>query len=84
MEEHLIKLKALISRIIVKVGGCLTHLVDIKGFFDAESLRGVMGSLYTANAPMKMYRVWFKLKTKTVISVVTLSGETESVEAGEL
>ena len=31
-----------------------------------------------------MYRVWFKLNIKAVISVVTLSGETESGEAGEL
>ena len=52
VEEHLITLKALIRRSIAKGGGCLIQLVDIKGFFYAESLRGVMGSLYTTNEPL--------------------------------
>ena len=84
VEEHLIALKALINRSIDTVGGCIIQLVDIKGFFDGENLRGVMGSLYTAKVQNKMYRLWFKLNSKTVISVVTPSGETESGEAGEL
>ena len=84
VEEHLITLKALINRSIDTVGGCIIQLVDIKGFFDAENLRGVMGSLYTAKVQNKMYRLWFKLNSKTVISVVTPSGETESGEAGDL
>ena len=48
VEEHLITAKALIARSIVSGGGCMIQVVDIKGFFDAESLRGVMGSLYKA------------------------------------
>ena len=60
VEEHLITAKALISRSMFSEGGCIIQLVDIKGFFDAESLRGVVGSLYTAKIPMKAYRMWCK------------------------
>ena len=62
----------------------MIQLVDIQSFFDAESLRGVMGSLYRAEIPMKAYRVWFKLNSKTVIQVATPSGLSEKGEAGEL
>ena len=84
VEEHLISVKALISRSIASGEDCMVQLVDIKGFFDAESLRGVMQSLYSANIPMKIYRMWFKLNSRTLISVATPSGLTEQGEAGEL
>jgi hypothetical protein len=84
VEEHLITVKALISRSVASGEGCMVQLVDIKGFFDAESLRGVMHSLYCAKIPMKMYRLWFKMNSRTVISVATPSGLTEPGEAGEL
>ena len=84
VEEHLITVKALISRSISSSEGCMVQLVDIKGFFDAESLRGVMQSLYCAKIPLKTYRMWFKMNSKTLISVATPSGMTESAEAGEL
>ena len=81
VEEHLISLKAIISRCINTVGGVIINLVDIKTFFDSESLRGVMDSLYTAGIPMKAYRTWFNLNSKTVISVRTPAGLTETKEA---
>ena len=84
VEEHLITVKAIISRCIETGGGVIINLVDIKTFFDSESLRGVMDSLYSAGVPMKAYRTWFKLNSKTVITVRTPSGRTNSEEAGEL
>ena len=84
VEEHLISLKAIISRCISTGGGVIINLVDIKTFFDSESLRGVMDSLYTAGIPMKAYKTWFKLNSKTVISVRTPAGLTEAKEAEEL
>ena len=69
VEEHLISVKALISRSIASGEGCMVQLVDIKGFFDAESLRGVMQSLYSANIPI--YRMWFKLNSRTLISLAS-------------
>ena len=53
-------------------------------FFDSESLRGIMDSLYSAGVPMKAYRTWFKLNARTLISVRTPTGTTQSVEVGEL
>ena len=38
VEEHLNSAKALISRSMITEEGCMIQLVDIKGFFDAESL----------------------------------------------
>ena len=84
VEEHLITVKALISRSIVTEGGCLVKLADIQAFFDSENLRGVMGSLYSAEIPMKTYRMWYKMNSRTVIRVATPSGLTEAGEAGEL
>jgi hypothetical protein len=43
-----------------------------------------MDSLYNAGVPMKAYRTWFKLNSRTVIKVRTPMGLTESQEAGEL
>ena len=84
VEEHLIAVKALISRSISIGEGSIVQLVDIKGFFDAENLRGVMGSLHPAQVPMKLHKVWSKMNSKTVIIVATPSGLTESAEVGEL
>ena len=84
VEEHLIVLKALIERGINKVGGAIVELLDIQTFFDSENLRGVMRSLYEADIPMKVYRTWFLLNSRTIISVKTPAGLSESQEAGEL
>ena len=43
-----------------------------------------MESLYKAEIPMKTYRMWFKLNSKTVMQVATPSGLTEEGEAGKL
>ena len=77
VEEHLVTLKAIIGRCIETCGGAIINLIDIKTFFDSESLRGVMNSLYTAGVPMKAYRTWFKLNSRTVISVRTPAEMTE-------
>ena len=71
-------IKAIVSRSIMNslVGGAILKLVDIKGFFDSESLRGVMNSLYEAKIPMKVYRVWFLMNSQTSISVKTPAGPT--------
>ena len=84
VEEHLVSLKAIISRSRDINGGALVKLVDIKGFFDSEYLRGVMNSLNEATIPKKAYRVWFLLNSKTSISVKTPDDQTDYKEAGEL
>ena len=84
VEEHLLTIKAIISRITSSSGGTIVKLVDIKAFFDSESLRGVMNSLHEANIPKKAYRLWFLMNSQTSISVKTPAGHTKFREAGEL
>ena len=83
VEEHLVTLKAIVSRSITN-GGAIVKLIDIKGFFDSESIRGVMNSLYEAKIPRKAYRVWYLMNSQTSVSVKTPAGQTEFREAGEL
>ena len=86
VEEHLVTIKAIVSRSSTSTpgGGAIVKLVDIKGFFDSEYLRGVMNSLQEAKIPKKAYRNWFLLNSKTSISIKTPSGQTKFKEAGEL
>ena len=42
------------------------------------------GTLYSPTIPMKAYRTWFQLNSKTVISVKTPAGQTEYQEVGEI
>ena len=86
VEEHLVTLKAIVSRsaFCKPNSGAIVKLVDIKGFFDSESLRGVMISLCEANIPKNAYRACFLLNSKTSVSVKTPTGQTEFREAGEL
>ena len=76
-------MKALIGRSIQE-GGSIVELVDIEKFFDSENLRGIMNTLHSAEVSSKAYRVWFKLNSKTVITVKTPAGPTESKEVHEL
>ena len=43
-----------------------------------------MNTLHSAKVSMKAYRVWYKLNSKTVITVKTPAGSTDSKEAHEL
>jgi hypothetical protein len=85
VDEHLVAIKAIVSRSCnTPKGGAIVKLVDIKGFFDSESLRGVMNTLHEASIPKKAYRVWFKLNSKTKVTVRTPAGQTGHREVGEL
>ena len=54
VEEHLVAIKALVSRSCnTPKGGAIVKLVDIQDFFDSESLRGVMNTLHEASIPRK-------------------------------
>ena len=80
--DHLITLKAIISRTIITGGGAIIILVYIKTFFYSKS--GFMDSLYSAGVPMKLYRTWFKVNAMTVMSVPTPTGTTQTKQQEEL
>ena len=54
--------------------GCILTAVDIRKFFDKQSLCDAMHTLYQAKVNKKFYRVWYKLNSKTEIQVKTGAG----------
>ena len=60
------------------------QLVVIQQFFDSEILCTIMTCLNYANVNKKAYRCWFKLNQKTVISVATPTGTTQTEDAHEV
>ena len=54
--------------------GCLLTAVDIRKFFDKQSLVDAMQTLYKAKVNTKLYRVWYKMNSKTTIQVMTGAG----------
>ena len=60
------------------------QLVDIKKFFDKESLRTVMTSLSKVQVDKKAYKCWYKLNEKTTFCVATPAGTTGSAKAEDL
>ena len=48
--------------------------MDIRKFFDKQSLVDAMNTLYQAKVKTKWYRVWYKLNQNTTIQVRTGAG----------
>ena len=85
VEEHLVAIKALVSRSCnTPKGGAIVKLVDIKFFSSSESIRGEMNTLHEANIPPKASGAWFKLNSQTRVTVKTPAGQTEHRDVGEL
>ena len=61
----------------------LVQLYDISKFFDRESLRDGMNSIYNCGIQGKLYRLIFTMNKDTKIRVRTAVGETEEKETGE-
>ena len=64
--------------------GLIAQIYDIRAFFDNESLRDVLCSLYDAGVRGKAYRAFYLMNKKTTIRVVTGSGLTEEADVGEI
>jgi hypothetical protein len=62
--------------------GCILTAVDIKKFFDKQSLSDAMQTLHKAKVNKTLYKVWYKLNEKTTIQVMTGAGLTARGLAG--
>ena len=60
------------------------RLFDIKAFFDKESTRDVMNTLYEVNVDPKLYRTYYLLNKNTSIRVETGNGLSEEKDVGEI
>ena len=71
---HLFVVKSLIALRLMEGEGCIITAVDIRKFFDKQSLCDAMHTLYQSKVNQKCYRVWYKLNAKTEIQVKTGAG----------
>jgi hypothetical protein len=71
---HLFVVKSLIALRKAEGEGCILTLVDIRKFFDKQSLIDAMNTLAKANINKKCYRVWYRLNENTIIQVKTGAG----------
>ena len=82
--EHLFTVKSVVALYNMVGVAVLIQVYDIKKFFDKESLRDGMATLYKCNIPMKLYRLWFLMNRQTKIQIKTGSGLTEFTDVGEI
>ena len=82
-QEHLFTLKSVISLYLKYDMPVFIQLYDISKFFDRESLRDGMNSIYNIGVRGKLYRLIFNLNKDTVIKVKTAVGDTIEKETGE-
>ena len=83
VQEHLFTLKSIIALYLQHNVPIFIQLYVISKFFDRESLRDGMNSLYHCGIRGKLYRLLFNMNKDTIISVKTAVGETEEKEIGE-
>ena len=79
---HLFVIKSLIALRTEEGGSVLLTAVDIRKFFDKQSLVDAMHTLYQAKVKSKWYKVWYKLNEKTTIEVRTGAGMSAQGLAG--
>ena len=79
---HLFVVKSLIAARRLEGEGCILFVVDIRKFFDKQSLVDAMHTLHKAKVKSKWYRVWYKLNANTTIEVQTGAGKTARGLAG--
>ena len=82
-QEHLFTLKSIISLNLYLDLPLVTQLYDISKFFDRESLRDGMNSIYNCGIQGKLYRLIYNMNKDTKIKVRTAIGETEEKDTGE-
>ena len=79
---HLFVIKSLIALRTEEGGSVLLTAVDIRKFFDKQSLVDAMLTLYQAKVKSKWYKVWYKLNEKATIEVRTGAGMSAQGLAG--
>ena len=85
VQFHLFVVKSLLAMKAKNKEGAIVWSVDLEKFFDKEVLVDCMDTLSTeAHIDAKIYRNWFRLNQRCLISVVTGSGLSEEGEAGEV
>ena len=82
-QEHLFTMKSVISLYMKHDMPMVVQLYDISKFFDRESLRDGMNSIYHCGIRGKLYRLIYMMNKDTQIRVRTAVGETDEKDTGE-
>ena len=82
--EHLFVLKSIIALYVLLGLVIIVQFYDIRRFFDKESLRDGLNTVYEAGVDKKLYRLWYKLNKNTKIRIKTAVGMTDYEEVGEI
>ena len=61
----------------------IIQVYDLSKYFDKESLRDAMNSLYDAGIKGKLYRLWFMMNCDNQVKVLTSAGMTGIRATGE-
>ena len=82
---HLFVVKSILAMKASIKEGTIVWSVDLEKFFDKEVLVDCLDTLATeAKVDARIYRNWYRLNQRCLVSVVTGSGITEEGEAGEV
>ena len=81
--EHLFTLKSVIALYMNFNIPLIMQFYDIKKYFDSESLRDAMNSMYHCGIKGKLYRLLYELNKENKIKIRTSVGMTDCVETGE-
>ena len=82
-QEHIFVVKSVISFYIMTGQALILTAFDIQKYFDKESLRDCMNSLYKAGIKGKNYRLFFYLNKNSNIRIKTGVGISEERSIGE-
>ena len=81
--EHLFLVKSVMAYYYYLNIPLILQVYDISKYFDKESLRDTMDTLFQAGIQGKLYRLWFEMNRNTKIKVKTAVGMSEVEATGE-
>ena len=84
VQFHLFVIKSVIAIKETLKEGLLIYGVDFQRFFDSEVLVDCMDTLGLIKIDPRIYRNWYRLNQRCLVSVVTGAGMTEEGNAGEV
>ena len=82
-QEHLFCVKSVIALYLYLNLPLFIQIFDVSKYFDKESLKDAMDTLYKCGIRGKLYRLWYELYRDSQIRVKTAAGTTGIKTTGE-
>ena len=83
-QQHLFVIRSIIARYRQLDKVLWLNLYDLSAFFDKESLRDIMNTLFEIEIEPKAYRTFYLLNKRTNIKIKTGCGMTDGEDVGEI